>query len=98
MHVDRFEVYRVHPEPAKGREMNEFCPCVVGSSNEFKDLATVVIAPLTSRGFELPSRAPYPFEVEQGLVLLDRLRAVDKLRLGTFGFIDTDSRQERFAL
>lgn len=82
MYVNRFELYRVNLEPAKGSENNKLRPCVVVSPNELNGLATVIVAPLTSRGFELPSRVPCTFQGKQGLILLDHLRAVDKMRLG----------------
>ncbi|CAN5447648.1 type II toxin-antitoxin system PemK/MazF family toxin [soil metagenome] len=95
MHVNRFEVYRVNLEPAKGSEMNKLRPCVVVSPDELNRLATVIVAPLTSRGFEFPSRVPCTFQDKQGLILLDHLRAVDKMRLGDLlGSIEVESQRE----
>ncbi|CAN5827195.1 type II toxin-antitoxin system PemK/MazF family toxin [soil metagenome] len=95
MHINRFEVYRADLEPAKGSEMNKRRPCVVVSPNELNGLATVIVAPLTSRGFELQSRVPCTFRGRQGLILLDHLRAVDKMRLGEFlGSVDVETQQE----
>ncbi|UCH27385.1 MAG: type II toxin-antitoxin system PemK/MazF family toxin [Trueperaceae bacterium] len=95
MHVNRFEVYRVNLEPSKGSEMNKMRPCVVLSPDELNRLATVIVAPLTSRGFEFPSRVPCTFRGKQALILLDHLRAVDKVRLGDLlGVIDLESQQE----
>ena len=95
MYVSRFEVYRVNLEPAKGSEMNKLRPCVVVSPNELNRLATVIVAPLTSRGFEFPSRVPCTFGGKQGSILLDHLRAVDKMRLGeALGSLDVESQQE----
>ena len=95
MQVSRFEVYRVNLEPAKGSEMNKLRPCVVVSPDELNRLATVIVAPLTSRGFDLPSRVPCTFAGKKGLVLLDHLRAVDKMRLtDLLGTLDVESQQE----
>ncbi len=95
MYVSRFEVYRVNLEPAKGSEMNKLRPCVIVSPDELNRFATVIVAPLTSKGFELPSRVPCTFGNRSGLILLDHLRAVDKIRLGDLlGSIDVDSQQE----
>ena len=95
MHVNRFEVYRVKLEPAKGSEMNKHRPCVVVSPDELNRLATVIVAPLTSRGFELPSRVPCTFGGTQGLILLDHLRAVDKMRLTErLGVLEVETQQD----
>jgi mRNA interferase MazF len=95
VHVNRFEVYRVNLEPSKGSEMNKMRPCVVLSPDELNRLATVIVAPLTSRGFEFPSRVPCTFRGKRALILLDHLRAVDKVRLGDLlGVIDLESQQE----
>ncbi len=95
MHVNRFDIYKVNLEPAKGSEMNKQRPAVVVSPNEINSMATVIVAPLTSKGFELPCRVPCQFQGKQGLVLLDHIRAVDKMRLGEFlGVIDGESQQE----
>ncbi len=75
--------------------MNKLRPCVVVSPDELNGLATVVVAPLTSRGFELPSRVPCTFQGKPGLILLDHLRAVDKMRLvDLLGSVDVDTQQE----
>ena len=95
MQVNRFEVYRVNLEPAKGREMNKLRPCVVVSPDELNRLATVIVAPLTSRGFDLPSRVPCTFAGKRGLILLDHLRAVDEMRLSErLGTLSVESQQE----
>ena len=95
MQVNRFEVYRVNLEPAKGSEMNKHRPCVVVSPDELNFLATVLVAPLTSRGFNLPSRVPCRFGGKQGLILLDHLRAVDKLRLAELlGTLEPDTQRD----
>ena len=93
MQVSRFEVYRVNLEPAKGSEMNKLRPCVVVSPDELNHLATVIVAPLTSRGFDLPTRVPCTFAGKRGLILLDHLRAVDKMRLmQPLGTLDAESQ------
>lgn len=44
-------------------------------------LNTVLIAPLTSKGFEYIFRIRTTFQDKQGLILLDQIRSVDKKRL-----------------
>ncbi len=44
-------------------------------------LKTVIIAPLTSKGFDFIFRPKITFQNKDGLVLLDQIRTVDKSRL-----------------
>jgi mRNA interferase MazF len=44
-------------------------------------LKTVIIAPLTSKGFDFIFRPKITFQDKDGLVLLDQIRTVDKSRL-----------------
>ncbi len=79
--IRRFEVWLVDLNPTKGREINKTRPCVVISPNEMLALSTVLMAPMTTKGFELPCRIKCRFKGKSGLVLLDQIRAVDKSRL-----------------
>ena len=79
--VRRFEVWLVNLNPARGREINKTRPCVVVSPNEMSALSTVLMAPMTTQGFEFPCRVPCKFKGKNGLILLDQMRAVDKSRL-----------------
>ena len=49
--------------------------------DEWDHLRTVIIAPMTSKGFEAPFRVPVTHAGTKGLILLDQIRAVDKVRL-----------------
>src|SRR5256884_8049029 len=44
-------------------------------------LRTVIVAPMTSKGFAAPFRVPLTHAGTKGLIVLDQLRAVDKMRL-----------------
>jgi mRNA interferase MazF len=44
-------------------------------------IATVIVAPMTTRGRDYPSRVPCQFQGKDGQVVLDQIRTVDKLRL-----------------
>lgn len=79
--IKRFEVWLVDHNPTKGREINKTRPCVVISPNEMSALSTVLMAPMTTKGFEFPCRVPCKFKGKSGLILLDQIRAVDKSRL-----------------
>jgi mRNA interferase MazF len=80
--VMRGEVWLVALDPTIGSEIQKTRPCVVVSPPEMHDhLRTVVVAPMTSKGRPAPFRIPVMFKRKQGLILLDQIRAVDKVRL-----------------
>lgn len=79
--IHRFEVWWVNLEPTKGSEIRKTRPCVIISPDELAALKTVIVAPMTSQGFDFPSRIFCEFAEKQALILLDQMRAVDKDRL-----------------
>ncbi len=79
--IHRFEVWWVNMEPTKGSEIRKTRPCVIISPDELAALKTVIVAPMTSQGFDFPSRISCEFAEKQALILLDQMRAVDKDRL-----------------
>jgi mRNA interferase MazF len=46
-----------------------------------KYIQTVIVAPMTSKGRDYPTRVPVEFQGKQGQVVLDQIRTVDKSRL-----------------
>ncbi len=82
MVVERFEVYLVNLDPTVGREIKKTRPCVVVSPDEMNaHLATVIVAPMTTKGRPYPSRVRCQFQGKEGQIVLDQLRTVDKTRL-----------------
>ncbi|KVF94858.1 growth inhibitor PemK [Burkholderia vietnamiensis] len=80
--VMRGEVWLVALDPTLGSEIQKTRPCVVVSPPEMHDhLRTIIVAPMTSKGHPAPFRIPVTFKRKQGLILLDQIRAVDKVRL-----------------
>ncbi|HFD32626.1 MAG TPA: type II toxin-antitoxin system PemK/MazF family toxin [Gammaproteobacteria bacterium] len=79
--VKRFDVWLVDLNPTKGREINKTRPCIVISPNEMSALSTVLMAPMTTKGFDFPCRIKCRFKGKSGLILLDQIRAIDKSRL-----------------
>ncbi|MFA6009627.1 MAG: type II toxin-antitoxin system PemK/MazF family toxin [Desulfobacteraceae bacterium] len=79
--VHRFDIWLVQLDPTQGSEIKKTRPCVVVSPDEMAALNTVIVAPMTSKGFAFPTRIPCSFQGKNGLILLDQLRAVDKSRL-----------------
>lgn len=80
--VSRGEVWLVNLDPTVGSEIRKSRPCVVISPPELNEhLKTVIVAPMTSQGFQAPFRISLTFQGTTGLVLLDQLRTIDKSRL-----------------
>lgn len=69
-------------DPTVGSEIRKTRPCVVLSPAEMHDhLRTVIAAPMTTKGRPAPFRIGVTHGGKKGLILLDQLRAVDKVRL-----------------
>ena len=80
--VSRGEVWLVALDPTVGSEIQKTRPCVVISPPEMHDyLRTAIVAPMTTGARPAPFRISVTFRGKRGLILLDQLRAVDKIRL-----------------
>jgi mRNA interferase MazF len=80
--VARGEIWLVNLDPAIGSKIKKSRPCVVISPPEMHDhLRTVIMAPMTTKGFPAPFRIALTHGGKKGLVLLDQVRTVDKVRL-----------------
>ena len=79
--INRFDIVLVKLNPTIGSEIQKTRPCIVISPNEMNVLKTVIVAPMTSKGFDFIFRPKIKFENKNGLVLLDQIRAVDKTRI-----------------
>ena len=64
--------------------------CVVISPNEMNaHIATVIIAPMTTKSYDYPTRVALKFQNKNGWIVLDQIRTVDKKRLvKKLGYID----------
>jgi mRNA interferase MazF len=81
--VNRFDVFLVSLNPTIGSEMQKTRPCLIISPDEMNaHISTVIIAPMTTRGRDYPSRVNCRFQGKEGQIVLDQIRTVDKIRLG----------------
>ncbi|RKZ66564.1 MAG: type II toxin-antitoxin system PemK/MazF family toxin [Gammaproteobacteria bacterium] len=93
--ITRFQIWLISLNPTKGKEINKTRPCVVISPNEMAALSTVLVAPMTTKGFDFPCRIKCKFKNKNGLILLDQIRAVDKTRfIKKLGSIDENTQIE----
>lgn len=82
MVVQRFDVWLVNLNPTVGSEIRKTRPALVLSPDEMNaHINTIIIAPMTTKGREYPTRVPCVFQGKSGQVVLDQLRTVDKQRL-----------------
>jgi mRNA interferase MazF len=82
MVVRRFDVFLVHLDPTAGAEIQKTRPCLIISPDEMnRHIGAVIIAPMTTRGRDYPTRIACEFQEKAGQVVLDQLRAIDKSRL-----------------
>jgi len=80
--VNRFDIFLVSLDPTIGAEIQKTRPCVVISPDQMnRNMRTVLIAPMTSKGRDYPMRVACQFENKPGEVILDQIRGVDKRRL-----------------
>ena len=80
--MKRGEVWLVNLDPTMGSEIKKTRPCIVLSPDEMHaHLRTVIVAPMTTGARPAPFRVPISFQSKRGLILLDQIRALDKIRL-----------------
>ena len=79
--INRFDIVLVKLNPTVGSEIQKTRPCIVISPNEMNILKTIIIAPITSKGFKFIFRPKIDFENKSGLILLDQIRTIDKTRI-----------------
>jgi mRNA interferase MazF len=82
MVINQYEVFLIELDPTKGHEIQKTRPCLVISPNEMNHtISTVIIAPMTTRSHNYPTRVDLQFCGKQGWIVLDQIRTVDRLRL-----------------
>lgn len=80
--VKQYEIYLLNLNPTIGSEIKKTRPCVVISPNEINDnLQTVIIAPMTSKVRNYPSRVEIEFQDKKGEIALDQIKTIDKMRI-----------------
>ena len=94
--VDRFDVFLVNLDSEPSSDAKNTRPCVVVSPDEMnRNIGHVLIAPLSSPSGNYPTRIRVDFLNSQRSIILDQLRAVDKVRLvKKIGAIDKAAQTE----
>lgn len=82
MVIKRFDVFMVNLDPTVGSEIRKSRPCLIISPDEMnQNIATVIVAPMTTKSRGYPTRVACTFKGKNGQVILDQIRTVDKSRL-----------------
>lgn len=91
MVVNQYEIYWVNLDPTIGSEIKKVRPCIILSPNEMNHhIKTVIIAPLTSKEKNYPTRVKVIFDGKVGWAILDQIRCIDKQRLARLGGITSN--------
>ncbi len=96
MVVKRFEIFLVNLDPTVGSEIKKTRPCLVISPDQMNlYINTVIVAPMTTKGKLYPTRVGCKLRGKQGMVILDQIRTVDKIRLvQKVGRLDSKTQAE----
>ncbi|MCH7763243.1 MAG: type II toxin-antitoxin system PemK/MazF family toxin [Candidatus Marinimicrobia bacterium] len=82
MVIKRFDVFLISLNPTVGHEIQKTRPCLIISPDEMNDnIKTVIVAPMSAKGRNYPTRIPCTFQGRKGQIILDQIRTVDKTRL-----------------
>lgn len=94
--INRFDVYLTVLDPTVGSEIQKTRPCLVISPDEMnRHINTVIVAPMTSAVKDYPTRVGCKFKKQQGQIVLDQIRTLDKKRLiKKMGTIDPKTQLE----
>ena len=97
--VNRFDVFLVNLNPTVGVEIQKRRPCLIISPDEMnRNIKTAIIAPMTTKSRNFPSRIVCEFEGKSGFIVLDQLGTVDKSRLmRKLGKIDEETQVQVLA-
>lgn len=80
--VHRGDVYLVDLSPTVGSEIQRARPCVVVSPDELNaNLATFIVAPMSTGSHAYPFRVSCRFHGRAGHVIVEQIRTVDRDRL-----------------
>jgi len=82
MEITQYAIVLVNLDPSLGSEIKKTRPCVIISPDEMnKYLNTIVIAPMTTNLKRYPTRVAVEHDNKKGMVVIDQIRTVDKVRI-----------------
>jgi mRNA interferase MazF len=82
MEIVQYSIVLVDLDPTLGSEIKKTRPCVIVSPDEMnKFLNTIVLAPMTTNLKRYPTRVAVQYEGKKGMIVIDQIRTVDKIRI-----------------
>jgi len=82
MDLNQYSIVLVNLDPTVGSEIKKKRPCVIISPDEMNEfLRTIVIAPLTSKSKDYPTRVKIKHNNMDGWIVIDQIRTIDKQRI-----------------
>lgn len=82
MELKQYGIILVNLDPTIGSEIRKTRPCVILSPDEMnKYLNTIVVAPMTTNRRKYPTRVPVEFNGKKGMITIDQIRSIDKMRI-----------------
>jgi len=82
MEITQYSIVLVNLDPTLGSEIKKTRPCVVVSPGEMnKYLNTIVLAPMTTNLKKYPTRVAVEYDGMKGMIVIDQIRTVDKVRI-----------------
>ena len=80
--IRQYDVFLVNLDPTVRHEIRKTRPCLVISPDEMNEhIGTVIVAPMTTKSHDYPTRLQLRFQDKQGWIVLDQIRTVDRRRL-----------------
>ena len=91
--INQYDVYLVNLDPTVGHKINKTRPCLVISPDEINEnIRTVIIAPMTTKSHDYPTRVKTMFGGKTAWVVIDQIRTIDRRRLvKNIGKINADA-------
>ncbi len=82
MELKQYDIILVNLDTTIGSEIKKTRLCVIISPNEMnKYLNTIVIALMTTNMRKYPTRVPVEHNGKKGMITIDQIRSIDKLRI-----------------
>jgi len=82
MVINQYDVFLINLDSTIGHEIKKSRPCLIISPNEMNNnIDTIIIAPMTTKSHNYPTRVNIKFQNKNGWIVLDQIRTIDKLRL-----------------
>ena len=80
--MEQYSICLVNLDLTIGHEMKKTRPCLIVSPDEMNlNISTVIIAPMTTKSSNYPTRIPLTFQSKKGWIVLDQIRTIDKKRI-----------------